>query len=107
MKQLTILIAALVLTFAESYSADFVQKKDLSDYNQYAFLLSNNNEFLNIPDYVDVSNKSGENVSENTVGNNELNEEYLQSEEVIVSNEEESTDDLFDRSAGAMGIGIF
>ena len=107
MKQLTILIAAFVLTFAESYSADFTQKKDLFDDNQYSLLLSNYNDFSITPNYVDVSNKIGENVYENTVGNNELNEESLQSEEVIESNEEESTDDLFDRSAGAMGIGIF
>lgn len=107
MKQITILIAALVLTFAESYSADFDQKNDLSDYNQYSSLLSNNNDFSKTPNYVDVSNKGSENVSENTAGDDELNEESLQSEKVIESNDKESTDDLFDRSAGAMGIGIF
>ena len=106
MKQVTILIAALLLTFAESYSADLTQKTDLSDYNQYAFLLSNN-DFSNVPNYVDVSNRIEENASENAAGNDELNEEALQPEEVIELNEEESTDDLFDRSAGAMGIGIF
>jgi len=106
MKQVTILITVLVLTFAESYSADFTQKKDLFDDNQYSLLLSKN-DFSNAPNYVDVSNKSGENISENAAGNDELNKESLQSEEVIELNEEESADDLFDRSAGAMGIGIF
>ena len=106
MKQATILLAALLMTFAESYSADLTQKTDLSDYNQYASLLSNN-DFSNAPNYVDVSNENGEGVSENINGNDELNEESLQSEEVIELNEEESADDLFDRSAGAMGMGIF
>ena len=106
MKQVTILIAALLLTFSESYSADFTQKTKLIDYNQYAFLLSDN-DFSNAPNYVNVSNRIEESASENAAGNDELNEESLQPEEVIELNEEESTDDLFDRSAGAMGIGIF
>ena len=107
MKQVTILIAALLLSFSESYSADFTQKTDLSDYNQYAFLLNTNNDLSNSPNYVNVSNRIKESASENAAGNDELNEEALPPEEVIDLNEEESTDDLFDRSAGAMGIGIF
>ena len=106
MKQLTILIAALLLTFAESYSADLTKRTDVSDYNQYAFLLSND-DFSSATNYNDVSNKKSESVSANGVGNDELNEDSLRSEEVIELNEEESVDDLFDRSAGAMGIGIF
>lgn len=106
MRQATILIAALLLTFAESYSTNLTQKTDISDYNQYAFLLSNN-DFSNAPNNVDVSNEKAESVSTNDMGNDGLNEDSLQSEEVIELNEEESADDLFDRSAGAMGIGIF
>jgi hypothetical protein len=107
MKQITILIAVLVLTFAESYSADLTQKKDLSDYNQYAFLLSTDGDFSYISNYVDISNRIEESAPENVVDNNNLNEKSVQSEKVTELIEEDSDDELFDRSAGAMGIGIF
>jgi hypothetical protein len=107
MKQITILITALLLTFYETYSVDFDQKTDLTDYNQYASLLGTDSDFYNTPNDVDVSNTIEESDFENAANINELSDESFQSEEVIDSNEEDSTDDLFDRSAGAMGIGIF
>jgi len=107
MKQLTILITALLLTFAESYSADFTEKIDLSDDNQYVLLLGSNKDFSHNINYVDFSNKNRESATENPAENIELNDESIQSQKVTEANEEDSAEELFDRSAGAMGMGIF
>ena len=106
MKQITILIAALVLTFTDLFSTELIQKSTLSDFNQYA-LLSAEGDFSFNPNYNEFTIENAESTSENTVDKIELNNESFQSETVTETNKQNSDDELFDRSAGAMGLGIF
>jgi hypothetical protein len=98
MKQLTILIAVLILAATEIYSADLTLNTDLNDYNQFASLLANDNDLA----ITSVSVTADEVVTENSTQNEES-----ELEDVADVNNEESNDELFDSSAGAMGLGIF
>jgi hypothetical protein len=98
MKNLTILIAALVLTFAETYSADYTLNTDLNDFSPFVSLSEIESDFSN----TSVSNVVNEVISENSVDNDKV-----LIEEASEEADEEKTDELFDSSAGAMGLGIF
>lgn len=102
MKQITTLIAALVLTFAETYSADLTPKTGVSDFNQFS-VISAGSDFSYTPNYVSTLTENERGVSENA----ELNDESILSETVNDIDEEDSSEEIFDRSAGAMGLGIF
>ena len=107
MKQVTILIAALVLTFAKAYSADMATSMKLSDFDQYTILSSNDDNYSYTPNSVEISTPVNSSESLDNADVDELNEKSLLSEEVIEPNEKESSDEFFDGSAGAMGLGIF
>jgi hypothetical protein len=98
MKKLTILIAVLIFTVLEIYSADLTLNTDLSDHNQYASLLAIDNDLA----ITSVSVTADEVVTENS---NQSEESVLKNKADV--NNEESDDELFDSSAGAMGLGIF
>ena len=98
MKNLTILIAALVLTFAETYSADYTLNTDLNDFGSFVSLSEIESDFSN----TSVSNVVNEVISENSAENDEVLVEEANEE-----TNKEKTEELFDSSAGAMGLGIF
>ena len=98
MKKLTILIAVLIFTASEINSADLTLNTDLSDHNQYASLLAIDNDLA----ITSISVTANEVVTENSTQNEES-----ELEDAADVNNEESDDELFDSSAGAMGLGIF
>lgn len=98
MKQLTILIAVLILAVSEIYSADYTLNTDFNDYNQYASLLAIDNDLAitSVPVAVDE-----------VVPENDTDKEESLVEDAVDVNDEGNTDEIFDSSAGAMGLGIF
>lgn len=98
MKNLTILIAALVLTFTETYSADYTLNTDLNDVGPFVSLSEIESDFSN----TSVSNVVNEVILENSADNDKMLVEEINDE-----TDEENSNELFDSSAGAMGLGIF
>jgi len=98
MKQLTILIAVLIFTVSEIYSADLTLNIDLNDHNQYASLLAIDND-LNFSSVLVISDEM--------VTENSTQSDKSALKDIADVNNEESDDELFDSSAGAMGLGIF
>ena len=103
MKQITILIAALVLTFADIYSADNSTTTGLSYFDQYVFV-NNEDDFPYTQNFVEISDPVNIDVSGNTENITESDEEFEPGTE---SNAQNSSEEIFDGSAGAMGLGIF
>lgn len=98
MKQLIILIAVLILAATEMYSADLTLNTDLNDYNQFASLLANDN---------DLAINSVSVAIDEVVSENDTDKEESLVEDSVDINDEGNTVELFDSSAGAMGLGIF
>ena len=106
MKQITILIAAVVLTFADIYSADNSTTTRLSDFDQYAFL-NNDDDFSYTQNFVEISAPVNVDVSGNNENITESDEESEPFEPETEVNAESSSEEILDGSAGAMGLGIF